>query len=93
MLLFLQEWESCFADIIKVTPSPVPSVFYLYAAIAYQASVLLKKANLCPDITYHGLKKITEESGMLVGVAHGLEGRVLSITSSGAGLNFKYVRA
>ena len=66
MLLFLQEWESCFADIIKETPSPVPSVFYLYAAIAYQSSVLLKKANLCPDITYHGLKKITEESGMLV---------------------------
>ena len=67
MLLYLQEFESCFADVIKATPSPVPNVFYFYAAMAYQSSVLLKKANLCPDITYHGLKKITEESGMLVG--------------------------
>ena len=39
-------------------------VFYFYAVLAYQTTVLLKKANLCPDISYEGLKKITEESGI-----------------------------
>ena len=66
MISFLQEFESCFVDVIKATPSPVPNVLNFFAAITYQSSVILKKANLCPDITYHGLKKITEESGMLV---------------------------
>ena len=63
-LLDLQKYEACLANVIKAKSPPVPIVFYFYAALAYQTTFLLKKANLCPHITYDGLKKITEESGM-----------------------------
>ncbi|CAH3170004.1 unnamed protein product [Pocillopora meandrina] len=44
------DYDTCLADVLEKTPSPVPKVFLFYGAEAYQTSYLLKKANLCPGI-------------------------------------------
>ena len=60
-----QEFESCLASTIKAEPGPVPKVLNFYVLLVYQASYLYKRSNLCPKLTYEGVKTITEDSGKL----------------------------
>ena len=62
----LQVYDACLGAIIKATPVPVPRVWYIFATVGYQTSVLLKRANLCPEKTIDKLKKITDGSGKVV---------------------------
>ena len=65
MFYLFQEFDSCLAT-IKVEPAPVPKVLNFYALLVYQASNLYKRSNLCPKLTYEGVKSvktITEDSG------------------------------
>ena len=61
--IFFQEFDSCLARAIKAEPAPVPKVLNFYAPLVYQASNLYKRSNLCPKLTYEGVKIITEDSG------------------------------
>ena len=63
IILYFQEFDSCLASAIKAEPAPVPKVLNFYALLAYQASNLYKRSNLCPKLTYEGVKIITEDSG------------------------------
>ena len=48
---------------IKAEPAPVPKVLNFYALLVYQTSYPYKRSNLCPKLTYEGVKTITEDSG------------------------------
>lgn len=63
--LAIGEYDTCLADVLEKTPSPVPNVFLFYGAEAYQTSYLLKKANLCPGIKYDDLERIVLNSGIM----------------------------
>lgn len=63
--LTMKEYDTCLADVLEKTPSPVPEVFLVFGAAAYQVSYLLKKANLCPGIKYNDLKRIVLDSGIM----------------------------
>ena len=47
----------------KAEPAPVPKVLNFYALLVYQTSYPYKRSNLCPKLTYEGVKTITEDSG------------------------------
>ena len=65
-LIFIKEYGSCLVAVIKTKSPPVPKMFNFLAAMEYQYHFLLKKAGMCPHISYDELKKITLKSGMSV---------------------------
>ena len=62
IILYFQEFDSCLASAVKAEPAPVPKVLNFYALLAYQANYLYKRSNLCPKLTYEGVKTITKDS-------------------------------
>jgi len=60
-----KEYGSCLGAVIKTKSPPVPKMFNFLAAKEYQYHFLLKKAGMCPHISYDELKKITLKSGIM----------------------------
>lgn len=63
--LFFKEYGSCMEAVVKKKTPPVPKMMSFFVALQYQGDVVFKKAGLCPDVEYDGLKKIALQSGIL----------------------------